>query len=188
MSQMKKMISLLVCALMIFSLAGCGERSGNRQNEDELISGYDTFDVTSENLHDGVWDDVISNTEHGSNLSPQLSWKSVDGANTYAIYMIDTTVGYFVHWISSDVTDTVLSTGWAPENEYIGPYPPKGGPHTYNVYVLALKNPVERLKGGVNTQTLKVREFIDAADTDINGNTGNILSIGRISGTYEDLG
>ena len=173
---------------MIFLLAGCGERSEDKQNEDELISGYDTFDVTSENFHDGVWDDVISNTEHGSNLSPQLSWKSVDGANTYAIYMIDTTVSYFVHWISSDVMETDLPLGWAPEDEYIGPYPPKGGSHTYNVYVLALKNPVERLKGSVNTQTLKVREFIDAADTDINGNTGNILSIGRISGTYEDIG
>ena len=181
--QGKRLISIILSSLLILSMTACGENAQDLP-KNELISGYSTFEVTSENLHDGAWDDVISNTDRGSNQSPQLSWKNVDGASTYAIYMVDTTVQYFLHWISSDVTETDLPLGWAPQADYIGPYPPSGGPHTYDVFVIALKNPVERLMGGVNTQTLKVREFIDATDTDINGNTGNIVAIGYLSGTF----
>ena len=54
----------------------------------------------------------------------------------------------------------------------------------YDVYVIALKNPVERLKGSVNSQTLKMQEFIDSTDTDADGNTGNIVAIGHLSGDF----
>ena len=50
--------------------------------DNSFIDEYDHFTVTSEDIHDGVWDDVISNTNAGSNKSPQLSWEPVEGAET----------------------------------------------------------------------------------------------------------
>ena len=151
---------------------------------DEIISAYSTFELTSEDLHDGVWDDVVSFTDKGSNVSPQLSWEPVEGASTYAIYMLDISMHYWIHWISNDVTETTLPQGWAPASDYVGPYPPEGGSHTYDVYVIALKNPVERLKGGINSTTEKAPEFIAATDVDADGNSGNIISIGHLSGEF----
>ena len=52
--------------------------------------------VTSEDLHDGKWDDSISNTDAGENASPQLSWERVPGAEEYAIYGLHAWV-LFVH-------------------------------------------------------------------------------------------
>ncbi|MCR5543458.1 MAG: hypothetical protein K6F55_04850 [Eubacterium sp.] len=81
----------------------------------------------------------------------------MEGATVYAIYMVDINMHYFLHWNSIGVTETSLPEGWAPQSDYFGPYPPKGATHTYDVYVIALKNPIDRLKGGVNTQTLKIQ-------------------------------
>lgn len=151
---------------------------------DDLIKAYKTFEVKSDDLHDGVWDDAVSFTDRGSNVSPQLSWEPVEGASVYAIYMIDITAHYWIHWISEGVTETTLPQGWAPASDYVGPYPPEGGPHTYDIYVIALKNPVDRLKGSVNGQSLKVQEFIDSTNVDVHGYEGNIISIGHVSGTF----
>ena len=54
------------------------------------LSKLSTFELSSEDLHDGVWDPDISNTSKGSNRSPQLKWEAVDGAGCYAVFMIDT--------------------------------------------------------------------------------------------------
>jgi len=151
---------------------------------DELVSKYESFELTSDSLHDGTWDDAISNTDGGSNASPQLSWEPVDGATEYAIYMVDISMHYFLHWTSSGVTETTLPEGWAADSEYVGPYPPEGGTHTYDVYVIALRNPIERLKGSINSATLKFQDFIDSTDTDAEGNTGNIISVGHLSGEF----
>ncbi|MBO4591404.1 MAG: hypothetical protein J5684_02445 [Eubacterium sp.] len=197
-----KNVAVLVVISFLLSFAGCGKKedagtnseTGSETNVemnsipasegDELIKAYSSFELKSEDLNNGVWDDVISNTDRGSNVSPQLSWQPVEGASVYAIYMIDLTPHYWIHWISDGVTETNLKQGWAPSSDYVGPYPPEGGPHTYDIYVIALKKPVERLKGGVDSQTLKVQEFIDSTDTDAEGNTGNIISIGHLSGTF----
>ena len=47
-----------------------------------------------------------------------------------------------------------------------------------------LKEPVERLKGSVRALNPKFKEFIQGLDTDSEGNTGNILAYGKISGTF----
>jgi hypothetical protein len=52
------------------------------------------------------------------------------------------------------------------------------------VYVFALKNPVERVKGGIRAISPKVQEFMDSLDTDASGNTGNIIAVGRVTGKY----
>lgn len=152
--------------------------------DNSFIDEYEQFTVTSENLHDGVWDDVISYTDAGENKSPQLSWKPVDGAKLYLIYMSDLGAWNLIHWKTADVTETELPEGWAGRSDYVGPYPPPGATHTYEIYVVALKNPVERMKGGLGAQNPRFEENFKAADTDVDGNTGNILAVGRLAGTF----
>ena len=103
------------------------EESEEESNELDL-SVLSTFEVTSDDLHDGVWDSDITNTSNGSNRSPQLSWDAVDGAGNYVIYMIDTTAGNWIHWRSVYEGETSIPAGWADEKEYVGPYPPEGIP------------------------------------------------------------
>jgi phosphatidylethanolamine-binding protein (PEBP) family uncharacterized protein len=149
-----------------------------------FIDDYASFEVTSTSLTDGVWNDIISNTDKGSNKSPQLSWGAVDGAGLYVIIMDDPTAQDWMHWKSDNVTETELAEGWAPSSDYVGPYPPSGSTHTYEIYVVALKATVERVKGSFNSSNLKFEENFKALDTDADGNTGNIIAVGRISGTF----
>lgn len=161
-----------------------GVMPGTDNSDDIFVSAYPGFAVTSESLHDGFWDGITSNTDEGENKSPQLSWEPVEGATTYAIYMIDLSTHYFIHWKSSGITETDLPEGWASSDDFVGPWPPSGTTHNYIVYVFALKAPVERVKGTVNTLSDKVQGFMDELDTDKDGNTGNILAVGRIGGKY----
>ena len=142
------------------------------------------FDISSEDLHDGVWDTDITNTKKGSNRSPQLAWQPVDGASCYAVYMIDTgSIGYssWMHWKSLIGSETVLPKGWAPESEYIGPYPPEGT-HVYEVLVFALKEAPDKLKGNFNNSNdTRLMEDLNYMDGE---NGGNIIACGHIKGTY----
>ena len=147
------------------------------------LEKYETFEVTSEDLKDGVWADVISN-DQGDNVSPQLSWESVEGAGLYVIYMVDPDGGNWIHWKSDAVTETTLPQGWASSTEYVGPYPPSGSTHQYDIYVVALKAPVERMSGNFNNSNSNFFTFMMRLDTDAEGNSGNIISYGKISGTY----
>ena len=199
---MKKLIKVL-CFMIILSCAGCGSSdstapesttqdsaepdgatSQSTSKYNTFIDDYASFEVTSTNLNNGVWDDIISNTNKGSNKSPQLEWNAVDGAALYVIIMDDTGMD-FIHWKSDNVTETKLDEGWAQSSDYIAPYPPSGSTHTYEIYVAALKAPVE----GVNEafclgRNLKFEENFKALDIDADGNSGNIISVGRISGTF----
>lgn len=185
---MKKLISSIITFIMIFLMIGCtgSANTSNVVESESLVSKYPSFAVTSTNLNKGKWDKVISYTDKGDNKSPELTWDAVEGADSYAIYMVDTSAQYWIHWKSFEVTETSLPEGWAPSTDYIGPYPPEGGTHTYEIYIIALKNPVERMKGGFNSQNPKFPEFLDALDTDIDGNAGNIISCGHISGTFKN--
>ena len=161
------------------------EGSGNAIGR--YLEGRDTFEVTSEDLVDGVWPDIISYTHIGENRSPQLSWQPVDGANVYVIYMVDSITNGFLHWKSNGITETELPCGWAPKlTEYNGPHLGHGYTHTFDIYVIALKAPVERLRGAINGANPKLDSFIQELDTDIDGNTGNIISYGKISGEFTD--
>ncbi len=148
---------------------------------------HDTFEVTSTDLVDGVWSDVISNTHIGENMSPQLSWEPVEGATEYVIYMVDSNSNGFLHWKSAGITETDLPTGWAPKlTEYNGPHVGHGYTHNFDVYVIALRQPANRLKGAMNWVNPQLDSFMEEVDTDIYGNTGNIIAYGKISGTFTD--
>lgn len=147
-------------------------------------TGMPQFELVSEDLQDGVWNQVITETLNGSNVSPKLSWEPVEGAECYAIYMTDTSAGNFIHWKSANVTETELPQGWASETDYIGPYPPPGATHDYDIYVVALKKPVERAKGAFNTSNPNFEGNLMALDTDADGTTGNMIAYGYLTGTY----
>lgn len=208
----KKLTSLILCSAIALAFAGCGSApaasatSGPSENtaestadstadstieapapdnsKDEFVSEYAAFKVTSPNLNGGKWDDKIGERAEAKGVSPALSWDPVEGASCYAIYMVDLDTHYFLHWVQGDITETSLAEGGAAPGKYIGPYPEPGSTHRYNIYVIALKNPVERVKGGSNSINPKFPEFIKALDTDASDNTGNIISVGRVCGTY----
>lgn len=201
----KKAAALLCAAIVIALDTGCSHESPPSSTEDSTratapgteaasdaaaevttapeaeetdLSRFSTFELSSGDLHDGVWDTVITKTENGENRSPQLSWESVDGAGCYVIYMADTTAGNWLHWKSVTESETELPSGWAPEKEYIGPYPPSGT-HDYEIFVLALKEQPERIKGAFDSANPKFFEFLDSLD-----GGGNIISYGHLTGTY----
>ncbi|MCR5847983.1 MAG: hypothetical protein K6G75_07670 [Lachnospiraceae bacterium] len=142
-----------------------------------------TFKVTSECLKAGVWDDKITNTSYGDKLSPDLSWDEVEGAAKYAVIMIDS------GWLHMDVLteDTSLAEGAYSRGErweqYVGPYPP-AGTHTYSVFVFALKNEPGDFYLGFDNGANDINKIYQGLDTDIDGNTGNVISFGRLDGNY----
>lgn len=190
-------ICLFLCAvlLLIMTLSACsaskdgapddnaaGTAAGSQHGIDiPVLKDKEVFALSSGDLRDGVWDTVITNTQSGSNVSPQLSWEAVDGAECYAIYMVDTDAMCWIHWKSNDVTVTELQRGWATEKEYIGPYPPEGT-HDYEIFVFALKSGTDRLKGSFNNSDPRFADHVGDLDKSEGG--GNIIAYGHISGTY----
>ena len=158
-------------------------------SDDKFVSAYTAFKVTSESLDGKYWiDDCVF---QGGNASPQLSWEPVEGATTYVIYMVDLTAANIIHWKKDGITETNLPQGWATsafsqgdasKDDYVGPNPPSGSTNQYNSYVFALKAPVERVKGSLGTPAIKLQDFMDSLDTDAEGNTGNIVAVGRVVG------
>lgn len=200
-----KIIASLLIVSAIAVLPGCSEIAGmseaSAEDQKALSSGvteapenaigkflkeYETFEVTSSDLNDGVWADIISKTDIGENRSPQLSWSPVEGADSYVIYMVDSNTNGFLHWKSGDVTSTDLPQGWASAVEYAGPHIGHGYTHVFDIYVIAVKSSAGQLKGAVNSVNPNLDEFIQMVDTGEDGTTGNIISYGKISGAYTD--
>ena len=152
-------------------------------NDSQLdISRLDSFEVSSGDLHGGVWDSDITNTKNGTNRSPQLSLEPVDGASCYGVYMVDTGSagsGSWMHW-KSLAEETSLPAGWAPASEYVGPYPPEGT-HVYEILVFAFREAPEKLKGSFDNTNPKLLEAFKVMDGE---NGGNIIACGHIKGTY----
>ena len=187
-----KKFNYFLCIMFLALCIGCGSSGDVNESGTEssttkynaFIDDYPSFEVTSTSLNNGVWADGIAHTDKGEDKSPQLAWSAVDGAGLYVIIMDDVDAWDIMHWKSDNVTETILDEGWADKSEYLGPNPPSGSTHTYEVYVVALKAPVERIKGALGGQNQKFEENFKALDTDAEGNNGNIIAVGRISGTY----
>ncbi len=151
--------------------------------ETSLLKGYPMFTLSSKDLKDNYWPDICSHVAPGQDLSPALSWEPVEGASVYVIYMVDPDANYWLHWKQNGITETNLAQGFGG-TDFVGPYPPSGATHQYEIYVIALKTPLAKVKGGLNSKNLKIADFMQALDTDDDGNTGNILAYGRISGLF----
>ena len=208
---MRRFLSVILIGTLAFGIAACAREtapstaaSENTEvtttslaeepvdnSDDKFVSAYPAFKVTSESLDGKYWiDDCVF---QGGNASPQLSWEPVEGATTYVIYMVDLTAANIIHWKKDSITETNLPQGWATsafsqgetsKADYVGPNPPSGSTNQYNVYVFALKAPVERVKGSLGAPALKLQDFMDSLDTDAEGNTGNIVAVGRVVGYY----
>lgn len=147
------------------------------------LESLSTFTVTSEDLHDGVWDDVISNTSAGENKSPELSWDTIDGASMYVVYMIDTSAGNWMHLKATDITTPYIEGGSLNSLSYVGPYPPSGT-HDYVVYVFALKSNPIAVKGLLDINNTSLTDIFSSLDVNDEGASGNIISYGMLTGTY----
>ena len=144
-----------------------------------------SFDVTSSSIKDGIWDDRITNTKYGEDLSPELTWDAVDGATEYVVIMIDGA------WLHMDVFTTkthldegAIGRGAKGERErYVGPYPPNGT-HTYSIFVFALKEEPGKVKIAFNAGGNSIDLIYSDLDKDKDGNEGNVLAFGRLDGNY----
>lgn len=141
------------------------------------------IEVTSDDLYDGIWDEVITNTNYGENRSPELSWDEVEGASYYQIIMIDGA------WLHMDVFTeaTSLEAGAIDRGsrgaEYVGPYPPSGT-HTYSIFVFALRDDPDQFRLLFDNGNNSINGIYSGLDTDVNGGTGNVLAYGRLDGNY----
>lgn len=212
---MKKFLAMAISMAMIFGVASCSsestattepsaskeviietesqkESSTNSTETTEAaeyeinLDSLSTFEVTSENITDGVWDDIISNTSLGENLSPELSWEEVEDANLYAVYMVDTTAGYWLHLKTIDVTTNSLELGTLDSKSYIGPYPPSGT-HDYVIYVFALRENPESIKGAFDSSNVSLAKMFTPLDINESGDTGNVISYGMLFGTFTSV-
>lgn len=208
---MRRFLSIILIGTLALGIAACAkepapstEASGITEtttdapaeepvdnSDDKFVSAYPAFKVTSESLDGKYWSKECA--FEGGNASPQLSWEPVEGASTYVIYMVDLTAMNIIHWKSDGITETNLpqgsaisafSRGEVSKADYVGPNPPSGSTNQYNIYVFALKAPVERVKGSIGSQAIKLQEFMDSLDTDAEGKTGNIVAVGRVIGYY----
>ena len=143
-----------------------------------------TFSVTSSSLSSGVWDDSISNTDIGSNTSPELSWEEVPGAEVYLVYMIDPDGFNWVH-MNTVTSSTSLPAG-AVTSEYVGPYPPSGT-HEYVVYVFALRSAKDGYPGDVDHMSDGISSLGSMVNTFENGESGNVIAYGTVSGTFSHV-
>lgn len=162
------------------------------------ISTLPTFDVTSDDLHDGVWEKKIG-AKH-DNLSPQLSWKKVSSAEKYAIVMIDHDGNDWLHWISiidnnlasnNNTGDKIagnkinIQSGAfdSYDNGYVGPYPPSGT-HNYTVYVFALIGDTYSLDFQLDKGGTDLENIISQLDSGLYTDYHNIVAVGTIEGSY----
>ena len=145
------------------------------------IASLPTFNVTSDNLHDGMWDEKIG-AKHG-NVSPKLSWDKVENANKYMVVMIDYDGNNWLHWICT-TDDTVLDEGAVTEKDgYVGPYPPSGT-HNYTVYVFALKGDTYAIDDKLDSGGTDFQKLVDQINSGVTTDHNNIIAVGIIEGEY----
>lgn len=148
------------------------------------FSSLPEFEVSSSCLNNGIWDTKITNTDSGDNISPDITWEPVDGASQYVVIMLDGS------WLHMDVftTETSLAEGayttGSKGEQYVGPYPPKGNPHTYTVFVFALAGEPEDITLLFNSSGNTISNIFTDLDTDASGNAGNVIAYGRLDGNF----
>lgn len=187
---MKKLIVILA----VFA-AGCGSAAAETEAKQSAAvmpessstvpasseSAVLFLNLSSDDLSDGVWNSVIASNGSGQNLSPELSFDAVEGAEEYAVVMIDPDGNNWLHWIASGIKRTHLSQGENP-GSYQGPYPPSGT-HTYEVTVYALKAAPDALPGTFDAAGNSPEDLLAGMDT-AGGLRGNVIVSETISGTY----
>ncbi|WP_291378556.1 YbhB/YbcL family Raf kinase inhibitor-like protein [Demequina sp.] len=172
-------------ALVALLCAGCA-------SPDEVSATDAVLTVTSEDFADGAampeWTtaDAFGGQCTGDNTNPQLSWQSPSpDTEGFAITMIDTDAGGFVHWLVADIpaSTTSIDRGASGDlsgvggsrsmsstsyGEYFGPCPPNAD-HHYEFSIYALDRALALEPGFTHGDLLTAME-------------GHILAQGSITG------
>lgn len=172
-------------------------RNGHYDKTVDDFKAGATMTVASNDLVGGRWSDRITNTDKGENLSPELSFDKVEGADYYYIYMVDETANNWVHWVATDVREVELDTGanattykGSPDFKYVGPYPPQGsGDHVYTIYIYAMKGkPGRDREMELDEPSLSgdymYYDYLSISKMGDPNEYGNVIAYGYISGTY----
>ena len=171
-----RLFTVLAVLLISTAFTGCSR-------ERMIAAEVSQMKVSSDNLQNGIWDTKITDTKNGSNVSPELKWEKVEGAEEYAIYMVDPTAHNWLHWKACGIKATELAEGAViDDSQYVGPYPPSGT-HTYTVYVYALKAQADSFEGRFDSANKDISVLRSSLDIS-GGQAGNIIAEGSISGTY----
>lgn len=97
----------------------------------------------------------------GLDVSPSLTWSDApDGTVSFAVVLTDIDAPEYAHWVvanipaattslAEDYSDplAVVAANSAGNPEYVGPCPPKGTTHSYDVTVYALTQTLEAQTG-----------------------------------------
>lgn len=184
-SIIRKMLTLALVLAALGALSGCGS---DRDSGSSALSGRDhmaRIKVTSESVKDGKLKTECCYTKAtppGRNQSPQVSFDQVKDGAVYAIYMYDRDARNYLHWRVADMTELQIPEGtMTQENMYIGPFPPGGTTHHYEIVVYAMKQSPGIYEGELNqyTDVDKVEKSLDTVD----GTTGNVVGMGTLKFT-----
>ena len=146
----------------------------------DIYENLDNFEVTSESIFYGEW--IKETGLKNGNISPELSWEKVNGANAYAIFMVDSDENDF-HIHGFGMTDTNhLNLGELHDESFSGPVPQE--PHNYTVYVFALKKAVET---GINVNNWSQGDPEKLLEILNKDNPGNAIAYGSVTASYEYL-
>ena len=146
----------------------------------DIYENLDNFEVTSESIFYGEW--IKETGARNGNISPELSWEKVNGADTYALFMVDLDEGDF-HIHGFGMTDANhLDYGELGDKGYLGPMP--SDPHNYTVYVFALKKAVETDIRGDKWNLGDAEKLMEILNKD---NPGNAIAYGSVTASYEYL-
>ena len=122
-------------------------------------------------------------SRHG-NVSPELSWEAIDGANMYAVFMLDKDASNWLHMcVMTEKNSLEEGIYDGKEAGYVGPYPPEK--HEYDVYVIALKGEPEKLAFNMDATGTDIVDKLNNLNRSQNGETGNVISYGMIKAFYE---
>ncbi len=153
---------------------------------EDFLSGA-SMDVTSDSLTDGVWNGEIGD------VSPELTFEPVDGAEFYVIYMVDESSNNRLLWYASHVGDTAIPEG-SVTGEYSGPDVTAGEEgHNLTVYVYALQGePGRSIDLEFSDSSLSGDFYYYDILNVIDGSSspelyGNVLAYGYVTGTYRNL-
>jgi phosphatidylethanolamine-binding protein (PEBP) family uncharacterized protein len=174
-------IAALLAVLPAMSLVTMACDTGTTDNNGITVP---TITVTSSSINSNGRLLTTTASAGGSNQSPQLSWSAVSGAACYAIFMVDETAGYWLHWRVTNVNKTNLAQGETISgSQYKGPYPPHAYDHNYRIEVFALKQASGASIGtfdNENNYTNMVNQLNAVGDGD------NIVGRGHIIGKYKN--
>jgi phosphatidylethanolamine-binding protein (PEBP) family uncharacterized protein len=168
---------LTVLVAMSLVLAGCD--TGTTDNNDITVP---TITVTSLSINSSGR--LLTATAYGgSNQSPQLSWNAVSGAVCYAIFMVDESAEYWLHWRAANVNKIILAQGESISGSpYKGPYPPHDYDHNYRIEVFALKQAPEADIGIFDDEN-NYKDMVNQLNAV--GGGDNIVGRGHIIGKYK---